>query len=121
MPLFMDIHHTGDMLDVQHAAEDHAADLRVQGSHNVRYLCYWVDETHGKIFCLVDAPYAEAAMRYFLRNATNQKLPRKFKITYSASEADRGLIPMHDFGIALQETYRILLQQTEALKQCSTL
>ena len=61
MPLFMDIHHTGDMLDVQHAAEDHAADLRVQGSHNVRYLCYWVDETHGKIFCLVDAPYAEAA------------------------------------------------------------
>jgi sulfite reductase (ferredoxin) len=44
-------------------------------------------------------PYAEAAMRYFLRNATNQKLPRKFKITYSASEADRGLIPMHDFGL----------------------
>jgi sulfite reductase (ferredoxin) len=44
-------------------------------------------------------PYAEAAMRYFLRNATNQKLPRKFKISYSASEADRGLIPMHDIGL----------------------
>jgi len=48
-------------------------------------------------------PYAEAAMRYFLRNATNQKLPRKFKITYSASEADRGLIPMHDFGLMAVE------------------
>ena len=48
-------------------------------------------------------PYAEASMRYFLRNATNQKLPRKFKITYSASEADRGLIPMHDFGLMAVE------------------
>ena len=48
-------------------------------------------------------PYAEAAMRYFLRNPTNQKLPRKFKITYSASEADRGLIPMHDFGLMAVE------------------
>ncbi|MEX2247229.1 MAG: nitrite/sulfite reductase [Dehalococcoidia bacterium] len=44
-------------------------------------------------------PYAEAAMRYFLRNAVNQKLPRKFKIAYSASPADRGLIPMHDIGL----------------------
>jgi hypothetical protein len=27
----------------------------------VHYLRYWVDEQHGKIFCLVDAPDAEAA------------------------------------------------------------
>jgi hypothetical protein len=27
----------------------------------VHYLKYWVDEAHGKIFCLVDAPDAEAA------------------------------------------------------------
>jgi sulfite reductase (ferredoxin) len=44
-------------------------------------------------------PYAEAAMRYFLRNPVNQKLPRKFKIAYSASPEDRGLIPMHDLGL----------------------
>ena len=44
--------------------------------------------------CVFDiTPYAEAAMRYFLRNSVNQKLPRKFKITYSASPEDRGLIP----------------------------
>jgi sulfite reductase (ferredoxin) len=50
--------------------------------------------------CVFDVtPYAEAAMRYFLRNPVNQKLPRKFKITYSASPADRGLIPMHDMGL----------------------
>jgi hypothetical protein len=27
----------------------------------VQYLRYWVDEAQGKIFCLVDAPDAEAA------------------------------------------------------------
>jgi sulfite reductase (ferredoxin) len=50
--------------------------------------------------CVFDVtPYAEAAMRYFLRNTVNQKLPRKFKITYSASPEDRGLIPIHDIGL----------------------
>jgi sulfite reductase (ferredoxin) len=50
--------------------------------------------------CVFDVtPYAEAALRYFLRNTVNQKLPRKFKITYSASEADRGMIPIHDIGL----------------------
>jgi len=27
----------------------------------VNYLRYWVDESNGKVFCLVDAPDAEAA------------------------------------------------------------
>jgi sulfite reductase (ferredoxin) len=54
--------------------------------------------------CVFDVtPYAEAAMRYFLRNPVNQKLPRKFKIAYSASPADRGLIPMHDLGLMAVE------------------
>jgi len=54
--------------------------------------------------CVFDVtPYAEAAMRYFLRNPVNQKLPRKFKISYSASEEDRGLIPIHDIGLMAVE------------------
>ncbi len=61
MPLFTDVHRAGETLDLAQVAEDHAADLRFQGSENVRYLRYWVDETRGRIFCLVDAPYAEAA------------------------------------------------------------
>jgi hypothetical protein len=28
----------------------------------VKYLRYWVDEKAGKVFCLVDAPSAEAAI-----------------------------------------------------------
>lgn len=54
--------------------------------------------------CVFDiTPYAEAAMRYFLRNPISQKLPRKFKISYSASPADRGLIPIHDIGLMAVE------------------
>jgi hypothetical protein len=61
MPLFMDVHHIRDTLDLAQVAEDQAADRRFEGRHGVRYLRYWVDETHGTIFCLVEAPYAEAA------------------------------------------------------------
>jgi hypothetical protein len=55
------VHETAGALDLTQVAEDHAADLRFQGDNDVRYLRYWVDETRGKLFCLVEAPYAEAA------------------------------------------------------------
>ncbi|HEY8318401.1 MAG TPA: DUF4242 domain-containing protein [Amnibacterium sp.] len=60
MPLFMDMHDLGEvtMADVAGA---HQADLATQDAHGVHYLRYWVDEEHGKVFCLVDAPSAEAA------------------------------------------------------------
>ncbi|MBF6600860.1 MAG: nitrite/sulfite reductase [Dehalococcoidia bacterium] len=54
--------------------------------------------------CVFDVtPYAEAALRYFLRNPINQKMPRKFKISYSASAADRGMTPIHDVGLTAIE------------------
>jgi hypothetical protein len=37
------------------------ADLQTQDRYDVRYLRYWVDEAQGKIFCLVEAPSAEAS------------------------------------------------------------
>ena len=36
-------------------------DLETQAAHDVNYKRYWVDEKAGKIFCLVEAPNAEAA------------------------------------------------------------
>ncbi len=43
-------------------------------------------------------PYAEATARFFLRHPICQKLPRKFKIAFSACEHDHGLVPIHDLG-----------------------
>ena len=61
MALFMDVH-TIDRRGVPGRRRGaHEADLATQGDHGVSYLRYWVDEPAGKIFCLVDAPDAEAA------------------------------------------------------------
>jgi len=61
MPLFMDVHNIDGGVSVDDVANAHQADLATQGSHGVEYKKYWVDEKAGKIFCLVDAPDAEAA------------------------------------------------------------
>ena len=61
MPLYMDIHHIDGGATLDAVAQAHQADLKVQGEHDVSYLRYWVDEPAGTIFCLVEAPSAEAA------------------------------------------------------------
>lgn len=61
MPLYMDVHDLGSGVSMDDVAKAHAADLQAQGQHDVQYLRYWVDEPAGRIFCLVDAPTAEAA------------------------------------------------------------
>jgi hypothetical protein len=61
MPLYMDVHDLGKGVRVEEVAKAHLADLRTQVEHDVKYLRYWVNETHGKVFCLVEAPSAKAA------------------------------------------------------------
>jgi hypothetical protein len=61
MSLFMDVHSLDGPVAMEDVAKAHAADLQTQGDHDVQYLRYWVDEKHGKVFCLVDAPDADAA------------------------------------------------------------
>ena len=61
MPLFMDVHNVGDGVTMEDVAKAHQADLATQGNYDVNYLRYWVDEDKGQIFCLVEAPNAEAA------------------------------------------------------------
>jgi hypothetical protein len=61
MPLFMDIHHLGDGVTMDDVAKVHQADLATQGDHDVNYLRYWVDESSGSVFCLVEAPTTAAA------------------------------------------------------------
>jgi hypothetical protein len=61
MALFMDTHSLEGGVKAEDVAQAHRADLEAQGKYGVSYLRYWVDEGAGKIFCLVDAPDAEAA------------------------------------------------------------
>ena len=61
MALFMDAHTIEGGVSAADVAAAHQADLATQGAHGVDYQRYWVDEAAGKIFCLVEAPHAEAA------------------------------------------------------------
>jgi sulfite reductase (ferredoxin) len=44
------------------------------------------------------SPYAQAVFEYFLRNPIGQEMGRKFKVSFSSSDADTGLSYMHDLG-----------------------
>jgi Protein of unknown function (DUF4242) len=61
MPLYMDVHRLDSAVTFEDVGKAHQADLQIQGSYDVSYLRFWVDGKHGKIFCLVEAPNADAA------------------------------------------------------------
>lgn len=44
------------------------------------------------------APYAHATFKYFLRNPICQEMGRKFKIAFSATDADTAFTYIHDLG-----------------------
>ncbi len=62
MPLYMDMHNAiPEGATAEDVAAAHAEDLKIQERYGVKYLNYWVDAAAGKVFCLVEAPNADAA------------------------------------------------------------
>jgi hypothetical protein len=62
MALFMDVHHKlPEGATAADVAAAHGKDLEIQEKYGVRYINYWVDAQAGKVFCLVEAPDADAA------------------------------------------------------------
>lgn len=62
MPTYLDIHNV-EGATPEALREAHEADLAVQGKYGVNYRRYWHNAKCGKVFCLVDAPDAETAMK----------------------------------------------------------
>ena len=62
MATYLDVH---DMpgINADDVAAAHEADVQVGRKYGVDYRHYWVDEEAGMVFCLVDAPDREAAIR----------------------------------------------------------
>jgi leucyl aminopeptidase (aminopeptidase T) len=62
MALFMDVHEElPEGATAADVASAHEEDLKIQDQYGVNYKSYWVDETNGKAWCLVEAPSADAA------------------------------------------------------------
>jgi class 3 adenylate cyclase len=61
MPLYMDIHSVDPETTWEEIAKAHFADTEIQDDYHVEYLKYWFNQDCGKLFCLVEAPNAEAA------------------------------------------------------------
>ena len=61
MALFMDHHRKVDGLTAEAVAGAHAADEKIQDEYGVKYMHYWFDEGSGQVWCLVEAPNADAA------------------------------------------------------------
>ena len=60
--MFMDVHDDLGDATPEDVASDHARDLQVQEKYGVHYLTYWLNDSEGRLLCLVEAPSIEAAV-----------------------------------------------------------
>ena len=63
MPEFMDVHTGMAGVTAEALAEAHNADLAIQDDENVNFKHAWADPTSGTVFCLSEAPNAEAVQK----------------------------------------------------------
>jgi Nickel responsive protein SCO4226-like len=63
MPQFMDVHKGMAGIDAAALAQAHQADLDIQAEESVDFKQAWADPVSGHVFCLSDAPDADAVRR----------------------------------------------------------
>lgn len=87
-----------EMYNVLRVLGDHGLSSREACGNVVRNVTGdpWAGIRADELFDIT--PYAGAFVRYWVRNPLSQLLPRKFKVTFSGSDADAALTPVHDIG-----------------------
>ncbi|MCW2795012.1 SCO4226 family nickel-binding protein [Nocardioides sp.] len=63
MPEFMDVHTGMAGITPEALMEAHNADLAIQDEEGVNFKHAWADPASGTVFCLSDAPNAEAVQK----------------------------------------------------------
>lgn len=63
MPEFMDVHTSMKGVTADGLLEAHQADLAIQSEEGVNFKHAWGDPDSGMVFCLSEAPNAEAVQR----------------------------------------------------------
>jgi len=67
VPEFMDVHDGMHGISNELLAQAHQADLDIQAAEGVNFKHAWADPESGKVFCLSEAPSAEAVKRVHQR------------------------------------------------------
>ncbi|GAA2389834.1 SCO4226 family nickel-binding protein [Nonomuraea africana] len=67
MTKFMDVHHGMVGITDEQLREAHAADLAIQEEEGVAFERAWADPDDGVVYCLSEAPDAEAVQRIHQR------------------------------------------------------
>lgn len=63
MAEFMDVHHNMKGLSKEDLIAAHQADVAIQGEENVVFKSAWADPEAGVVYCLSEAPSADAVKR----------------------------------------------------------
>ena len=63
MAEFMDIHKSMKGVTAEQLLQAHQADLAIQGEEKVNFKQAWADPSSGMVFCLSEAPSADAVRR----------------------------------------------------------
>jgi len=100
MPLYMDIHEVPGGVSAEDVAKAHAEDVKIEDEYGVHYHKYWVNEKAGKIFCLCDAPNADAAIQVH-RKAHGMVADKVIEIQPELAEGFLGGVEVNDAGAAI--------------------
>src|SRR5437660_6976270 len=100
MPTYMDIHEIQGGITAEEVAKAHAHDVAVEGKYGVHYHRYWVNESAGKIFCLCEAPSAEAAMQVH-REAHGKIAEKIIQVEPEVADLFLGVSQVNAAGAAL--------------------
>ncbi|MFF2809512.1 SCO4226 family nickel-binding protein [Streptomyces sp. NPDC058000] len=63
MAKFMDVHHGMKGVTAEQLQAAHQADLAIEGAEGVHFEHAWADPASGDVFCLSEAPSADAVQR----------------------------------------------------------
>ena len=67
MSTFMDVHHGMTGITAEQLNEAHKADMAIQGEEGVTFEHAWADPESGTVYCLSEAPSADAVQRIHQR------------------------------------------------------
>jgi hypothetical protein len=82
MPEFMDVHRSMKGITPEALMEAHQADLDIQDDERVNFKQAWADPESGMVFCLAEAPSAEAVKKIHERagHPADDVYPLAFKV-----------------------------------------